>query len=184
MEEIKLETLKKDLEEYQKDNKNTVLRHALSATPLSQVVASQDEVKDINFNFDIEIKTLSAANQKASGRCWIFAATNVLREIIAKKLNLKEFELSQSYIAFYDRLEKSNYTMEAIIELIDKDYDDRTLSFIVSNGISEIRENGFGRENIPAMMAAVVVISIPLIILFLIFHKKIMAGVSRGGTKG
>ena len=56
--------------------------------------------------------------------------------------------------------------------------------FLVSNGIQEIRENGFGRENTPAMMAAVVVISIPLIILFLIFRKKIMAGVSRGGTKG
>ena len=56
--------------------------------------------------------------------------------------------------------------------------------FLVSVGIQEIRENGFGRENIPAMMAAVVVISLPLILLFLIFHKKIMAGVARGGTKG
>jgi multiple sugar transport system permease protein len=56
--------------------------------------------------------------------------------------------------------------------------------FLVSNGIQEIRENGFGRENIPAMMAAVVVISAPLIILFLVFRKKVMAGVSRGGTKG
>jgi len=54
----------------------------------------------------------------------------------------------------------------------------------VSNGIQSIRENGFGRENIPAMMAAVVVISVPLIILFIIFRKKIMAGVSRGGIKG
>ncbi len=61
---------------------------------------------------------------------------------------------------------------------------DDTNYFLVSNGIQEIRENGFGRENIPAMMAAVVVISVPLIVLFLIFHKKIMAGVSRGGTKG
>ena len=56
--------------------------------------------------------------------------------------------------------------------------------FLVSNGIQEIRENGFGRDNIPAMMAAVVVISVPLIVLFLIFRKKIMAGVSRGGVKG
>lgn len=56
--------------------------------------------------------------------------------------------------------------------------------FLVSNGIQEIRENGFGRENIPAMMAAVVVISVPLVALFLIFRKKIMEGVSRGGTKG
>ena len=61
---------------------------------------------------------------------------------------------------------------------------DNEAYFLVSNGIQSIRENGFGRENIPAMMAAVVVISVPLILLFLIFRKKIMAGVARGGTKG
>ena len=61
---------------------------------------------------------------------------------------------------------------------------DEKSHFLVSNGIQEIRENGFGRENIPAMMAAVVVISLPLIVLFLIFRKKIMEGVARGGTKG
>lgn len=56
--------------------------------------------------------------------------------------------------------------------------------FLVSNGIQAIRENGFGRENIPAMMAAVVVISVPLIVLFLLFRNKVMEGVSRGGSKG
>ena len=61
---------------------------------------------------------------------------------------------------------------------------DNQAYFLVSNGIQEIRENGFGRDNVPAMMAAVVVISLPLIILFLCFRKKIMAGVARGGTKG
>ena len=60
----------------------------------------------------------------------------------------------------------------------DSDY------FLVSNGIQTIRESGFGRENIPAMMAAVVAVSLPLIVLFLIFRRKIMDGVSRGGTKG
>ena len=137
MEEIKLNTLSKDLEDYKKDEKSTILRHALSKNDLSMVVRSQDDIDDIDFNFDINIKTLPAANQKASGRCWIFAATNVLREMIAKELNLSNFELSQSYIAFYDRLEKVNYALEAIIELIDKDYDDRTLTFIVENGIGD-----------------------------------------------
>lgn len=61
---------------------------------------------------------------------------------------------------------------------------DKEEHFLVSNGIQSIRESGFGRENIPAMMAAVVVISVPLIILFLIFHERIMEGVARGGTKG
>ena len=61
---------------------------------------------------------------------------------------------------------------------------DKESRFLVSGGIQAIRESGFGRENIPAMMAAVVVISVPLIFLFLIFRKKIMEGVARGGTKG
>ncbi len=61
---------------------------------------------------------------------------------------------------------------------------DEEAYFLVSNGIQTIRESGFGRENIPAMMAAVVVISVPLIVLFLVFRDKIMEGVSRGGTKG
>ena len=56
--------------------------------------------------------------------------------------------------------------------------------YLVSNAIQAIRESGFGRENIPAMMAAVVAISLPLIILFLLFRNKIMEGVARGGTKG
>ena len=56
--------------------------------------------------------------------------------------------------------------------------------YLVSNGIQEIRENGFGREDIPAMMAVVVVVSVPLIVLFLFFRNKIMEGVARGGTKG
>ena len=61
---------------------------------------------------------------------------------------------------------------------------DEQAYYLVSNGIQEIRENGFGRENIPAMMAAVVVISVPLIVIFLCFRNKIMEGIARGGTKG
>ena len=61
---------------------------------------------------------------------------------------------------------------------------DEESHFLVSNGIQAIRETGFGRENIPAMMAAVVAISVPLIVLFLLFRNKIMEGVSQGGTKG
>ena len=61
---------------------------------------------------------------------------------------------------------------------------DDEMYYLVSNGIQTIRESGFGRENIPAMMAAVVVISVPLIVLFLIFRNKVMEGVSRGGIKG
>ena len=137
MEPIKKTYLEKELNNYKKDEKNTIIRHALVKNSLYTVAASQDEIKEMDFNFDINIKTLPAANQKASGRCWLFAATNVCREVIAKKLNLANFELSQSYLAFYDRLEKSNYLLEAVIELIDKEYDDRTLAFLLQNGVGD-----------------------------------------------
>ena len=137
MEPIKKTYLEKELNNYKKYEKNTIIRHALVKNSLLTVAASQDEIKEMDFNFDINIKTLPAANQKASGRCWLFAATNVCREVIAKKLNLANFELSQSYLAFYDRLEKSNYLLEAVIELIDKEYDDRTLAFLLQNGVGD-----------------------------------------------
>ena len=86
-------------------------------------------------------------------------------------------------------LSKMPYSIRVLIESLLRQKDGRLITddesyFLVSNGIQTIRESGFGRENIPAMMAAVVVISLPLIVLFLIFRNKIMEGVSRGGTKG
>ena len=137
MEEIKKEYLNKKFKEYKKDNKNVIIRHALANTSLYTLANNQDNASEMDFNFDINIKTLSAANQKASGRCWIFAATNVCREIIAKECKLDKFELSQSYLAFYDRLEKANYLLESVIELIDRDYDDRTLTFLLQNGVGD-----------------------------------------------
>ena len=137
MKEIKLETLEKIEKEYLSDNSNSIARHALTNTGIEVLAASKDNVKDMDFNFDINIKTMAVNNQKASGRCWIFAACNVMREIIAKKLNAPNFKLSQSYIAFYDKLEKLNYTLNALIETIDEDYDDRTVQFLVQSGVGD-----------------------------------------------
>ena len=134
---IELESLKKQVKKYEKDRVSTVLRHALSNTSIDQVVHTQDKASETDFKFSLDIKTMDATNQKRSGRCWIFAATNVLREIIAKKCNMSSFELSQSYVAFYDKLEKFNFELEAIIDLIDKDYDDRTLVHVLQNSIGD-----------------------------------------------
>ena len=132
-----MEAIKKERLPKVNDEKNTILRHALSKSSLLTIASSQDAYPEMDYNFDINIKTMSATNQKSSGRCWLFAATNVCREIIAAKCNIGEFELSQSYLAFYDRLEKSNYLLESVIELIDKDYDDRTLTFLLHNGVGD-----------------------------------------------
>lgn len=137
MKEIKLETLEQIEKEYLADSKATVVRHALTNTGIEVLAASKDEVKDMDFNFDIDIKTMAVNNQKSSGRCWIFAACNVMREIIGKKLGVSSFKLSQSYIAFYDKLEKLNYTLNALIDTIDLDYDDRTVQFLVQSGVGD-----------------------------------------------
>lgn len=137
MKEITVKELNEKLASYREDEKHAVLRHALSKTSMMDVISSQDKISETAFKFDIDIDTLPIANQKASGRCWLFAATNLLREILHNDLNIKDFEFSQSYLAFYDRLEKVNYALEAIIELLDKDYDDRTLTFILKSGIGD-----------------------------------------------
>lgn len=137
MREISLETLEKIEKEYVSDKASTIARHALTNSDISVVAASKDIVEEMDFNFDINIKTMSVNNQKASGRCWIFAACNVMRESIAKKLGVSNFKLSQSYIAFYDKLEKLNYTLNALIDTIDEDYDDRTVQFLVQSGIGD-----------------------------------------------
>ncbi|MCQ2793545.1 MAG: C1 family peptidase [Bacilli bacterium] len=137
MKEITFEQLNKIEEEYFADKSATIARHAIAASDIAVAASSKDSVKEMDFNFDINIKTMAVSNQKASGRCWIFAACNVMRELIGKKIGAGTFKLSQSYIAFYDKLEKLNYALNALIETIDKDYDDRTVQFLVQSGIGD-----------------------------------------------
>jgi len=134
---LTFEYLKNANNSYLKEDKNTIVRHALLSSPLDTVAKSADYQSETRFAFSIDNKTMAATNQKSSGRCWIFAATNLLREIIAKKCKIANFELSQSYIALYDKLEKVNYTLEVIIDLLGCDDDDRTLQFILSNGVGD-----------------------------------------------
>lgn len=137
MKEITFEALENIEKEYFADKSATLARHAISASDIAVAAASKDHVKDMDFNFDINIKTMAVSNQKSSGRCWIFAACNVMREMIGKKIGAGSFKLSQSYIAFYDKLEKLNYTLNALIDTIHEDYDDRTVQFLVQNGIGD-----------------------------------------------
>ena len=95
--------------DYLKDPVQRAVRRALYQAPLFQVASSQENEANMQHHFSIDIKTMDATSQGASGRCWIFAGMNVLREIVAKKLNLEQFELSQNYVAFYDKLEKINF---------------------------------------------------------------------------
>lgn len=125
---------------YTKSKKNDVVRHALTKTPLSDIAYNLDSYYSSDFNFSVDIKTLPVCNQKRSGRCWIFSASTVLREIIAKKLDIKgNFEISQNHIAFYDKLEKFNYYMENLIQLClaGEAHDSRKVYFLLSTGVGD-----------------------------------------------
>ena len=89
---------------------------ALSKASVNDAAYSPAGAFAMRHKFSIEIPTLPVTNQKHSGRCWLFAAANVLRERIAGRLNLEQFELSQSYLAFWDKFERANYFLESIIE--------------------------------------------------------------------
>ena len=96
-----------------------------------------EKAKKMQFFFNHEVKTMTATNQKSSGRCWLFAATNVLREIVGKKLNVEQFELSQSWLAFWDKFERVNYYIEAIADTASEPSNSRVVDYIVTTGVHD-----------------------------------------------
>ena len=106
MEKIIKENLRNIEEEYTNNVANTIARRALSKSKIRDITKVNEQTEFTRDMFSINLKTLPVTDQKSSGRCWIFAGCNVIREAIAKKYNLEEFEISQNYVAFYDKLEK------------------------------------------------------------------------------
>ncbi len=137
MKELNQEKLEKVKQEYLKEVSHTIARRALAKNRMSELVRVNEQTEHTRNRFSIDLKTLPVTNQEKSGRCWIFAGCNIIREEIAKKYNLKNFELSENYIAFYDKLEKCNYLLENIISLKDREKDDRTLNHLLSIGIKD-----------------------------------------------
>ena len=124
-------------EGYRADPMRQAMTRVLYTTGISKVICRPDDARKMVFKFSTDIKTMKSTNQKSSGRCWLFAATNVLREHIAKELNLEDFELSQSYMAFWDKFERCNYFFEAILETAGLPLNDRTVNFLLQGGLSD-----------------------------------------------
>ena len=124
-------------ENYHQDEKRQLAAMALSTGELYKTCHRSAAANRMRHKFSVQIETLPVTNQKHSGRCWLFAATNVIREKIARDLNLDAFELSQSYLAFWDKFERCNYFLESIIATADLPTDDRTVSFILATGVHD-----------------------------------------------
>jgi len=114
-------------------------RTILSQSDITSVLSSRSaRIADQHiFNNVLDFKTGPITNQKSSGRCWLFATTNVIRYGIMRKLKLKDFQLSQSYLFFWDKLNKSNYYLELMIQHSDLPIDDRLVNFLSKDLISD-----------------------------------------------
>ena len=111
----------------------TMMQNAVTQVSARTVAARRQVVTEADHSFSVMLDDWEVTNQKSSGRCWLFAGLNLLRVGAMRKMKLKEFEFSQNFVMFWDKLEKSNYFLETMIETADLPVDDRTVAFLLDH---------------------------------------------------
>lgn len=134
---IDKEFLQKKSEEFNSNRNLRISQKAASSAGLVEASIDKKEYDSNRFHFNISLPETKIRNQNKSGRCWIFAAMNVLEYSLCQKYNLKEFELSQNYIYFYDKLERANYFFNSILETLDEEPSSRVVSHILSSPMGD-----------------------------------------------
>ena len=132
---------KKQLKEMRRtfaaDSSAKMAQNAVANNDLLDVALDRAMVQDIDFSFSIKLDKWRVTNQRRSGRCWLFATLNLFRPSTMAKLNVKNFEFSQSHIHFWDKFERANHFYEAIIDTADRPVDDRTIGFLLGDPIGD-----------------------------------------------
>ena len=140
---MKSSILKNDIKSFQtnfsNNDKSRVARNALTITNLNDIATDWDAYSNVNYNFSNVVKgeLSKVTNQKSSGRCWGFAGLNLMRISVCKQYKLKNFEFSQNYFMFFDKLEKSNYFLENILSTLDESYESRLISWLLSEPVND-----------------------------------------------
>ena len=129
---LSLEQLERFDEAFAGDPKNILALNAVTGGKLQQVARNREAVIRAQRTFSHVVKTAEITDQKQSGRCWMFAGLNVLRVEAMKRLKVEQFEFSQNYLMFYDKLEKANYFLETVIETADEPTDGRLIAFLLA----------------------------------------------------
>ena len=127
---LTFEQIEKYSEEFRASRADVVASNASVSCGFVEAAADQAAMQKYPYTFSIDLKQGSITNQKSSGRCWLFAALNTFRYEIITKYNLADFELSQNYLFFYDKLERSNFYLENMIALADEPVDGRLFHFL------------------------------------------------------
>src|SRR5215813_6767450 len=124
-----------DLELFRKDFAASpsyrLAQNAVTRVTVDDVSINRDVVNNTDHSLSILLDDWKVTDQQRSGRCWLFAGLNLLRVGAMKKMGLKEFEFSQNFAMFWDKIERANYFLEAIIETADRDVDDRTVAHLL-----------------------------------------------------
>lgn len=133
--EIKFSDLKQYQDDFDSIKNSNAVKRAVSNNGINNACEDVDVVaQKLNRTFSVEVKTGKVSNQKKSGRCWLFAALNTLRHAFSEKYKIEDFEFSQNYLSFYDRLEKANAYYNNIVKTADKPSDDRLVTWLLQSG--------------------------------------------------
>ena len=124
-------------ESFDSDSAKKLVQNVVTQHDVNDIALSRSIVTESPHSFSIVLDDWSVTNQARSGRCWMFAGLNLCRVDTRNVLNVKEFEFSQNYLMFWDKLERANFILEAIIETADRPSDDRTVAFLLQNPISD-----------------------------------------------
>ena len=124
-----LELLRKD---FSSNPAYRLAQNAVTRVAVDDVAINREIVNATDHSLSTLLDDWKVTNQERSGRCWLFAGLNLLRVGAMKKMGLKDFEFSQNYAMFWDKIERANYFLEAVIETADRDIDDRTVAFLLS----------------------------------------------------
>lgn len=117
---------------YDEDRQAHLMTAAAAQTPLAKIAMDPVKAAKVGDTFSIELKTRGITAQQQSGRCWLFASMNVMREVVAEKCEMDKFELSGNWLAFWDKFEKINFCLEAILDCADLPTADRTVNWVLS----------------------------------------------------
>ena len=135
--EISMAAISGFAQKFKAGQQNRVAMNAAVKNGIDAAAENFTAFRETRHEFSITVETGEITNQKASGRCWMFAALNVMRLEVMEKLNLESMELSQNYPLFYDKLEKSNYFLENILETLDEPLEGRLLAYLLSDPLCD-----------------------------------------------
>ena len=116
---------------------NRIAMRAVTENGMKESAKDRDLLNTLPHSYSLRLEQGAITNQKHSGRCWMFASLNVLRFALIKKLDLENFEFSQNYTLFYDKLEKANFFLESILETLDEPTDGRLIQHLLSGPLGD-----------------------------------------------